>query len=276
MGTNPQNAEAFTTSTPQSARPLPTGSGWRPDTKKMALLAPADLCDTLNLTRIPDERAIAPDQIEAEQSKKVVSILRTARNLAMANFPLLTQEEWVLLLNCTDYWSRSDRDMVLSIATHPRERSFLISELSFYLGENEGNGLDLTRLRNIGPNETHSILLVSEHFWMNTSESPLDLREILSRVSGRPKECVFFDDPNVEDLWKVAKITLSDETEGTVTFTYAGQEMATLEFRASDDKNTVTFGTLSCADNRPLVRPEQDLRSTLTQIAIHEVFAVLS
>lgn len=251
-----------------SVHQTPTGA--------MTIQVPEHLSTTLNLTRIPDGLAIAPDQIDVERGKRAVSILQAARNLMVANFPLLTQEEWVQFLTVADYTTRPDRAMMWNIATQPRERSFRLNEIYQYHGKKTYDGLDIARLKTIGPNETFAILLVSDHFWAKSTPGAVDLREILSTVSGRPKECVFVDDPTVEELWKVAKIDFSGETEGKVTFTYADKEMAMLEFRVSEDKNTVTLGTLSCAENRPLVLPEHDLTSTLSKIAIHEVFAALS
>ena len=246
--------------------------------KLQTIAAPIDdaLFAKLNLDRIPCAGSIDPAQADAERGQMDAGLLNAALNLSVANFPLLKLEEWMLFLDAAQYALRPDRWVMWNHALQPRKHSFLLNELYQSHGKKTLEGLDLQRLEKIGPNETFSILLVADRFWTEQTNGWIGLREILSAVSRRPKESVFFDDPSIEDLWKVAKIEFSSETDGKVTFTYADQEMATLAFRLSGDKNTVTFGKLTCEETRPLVSPGEYLQDVLSSIAATGVFAAVS
>lgn len=101
-----------------------------------------------------------------------------------------------------------------------------------------------------------------------------DLRTILSQVSGRPKECVFSDDPTVKDLWEVTGVTIYG-TSGHVTFSYAGTAMTVLSFELAADAKEVFFRSLECEEARPLVLPGHSIQRWLFSFATAKIFDAL-
>lgn len=231
----------------------------------------AHLSAALNLAKPSDYPSMAPERIDAENGKKLSHMLQAALHLCAFNFPMLTEDDWLHALEATQFASCNERSLMMDVALQPRDRPFLLNEIYQGFDEDEFDALDISRLEKIGPNETLSILIVSDHFWSKPLEQRRSLREILSAVSGRPKESVFFDDPTIEDLWMVEGLEFMSELEGTATFTYNGEKMATLGISVTPDKKGIRSGELICQETRPLVLPGQSLKGTLFRMALNQI-----
>jgi hypothetical protein len=100
-------------------------------------------------------------------------------------------------------------------------------------------------------------------------------RAILSKVSGRPEECVFSNDPSAEELWTIRIIDMPDDLSGVVYFDYAGHPMATLEFTVSPDLSTFSSTGYEVLQERPLVLPGENIRKMLFDKAMPKIDEVL-
>jgi len=165
----------------------------------VTLHLPEHLSAALNLDGMPEIGLYDAEKLQEERGHKVLALLTAARNLAATNFPLLTQTEWMLLLNVIQYAHKPDQWVIWNLALQPTRHSFLINEIYQAYGKEMIDGLDMSRLDRLGPNETFSILLVADRFWTGLNGQCVDLREVLSAVSKRPTESVFCDDPTTED-----------------------------------------------------------------------------
>lgn len=249
---------------------------WTPDTIEVPV--DAKLFSALHLSHREDPVAELADPFAghaAENGKKINALLKATLTASVSHFPLLQEGAWGALLSVTQPGINPASVVMMEKTLKPGCLAHLMSDLALDYSKEDWEGMGIARLGELTPAEILPAMLVADVFWAPESRGGSNLRTILSQVSGRPMECVFSDDPKLEDLWEVTGVTLSNLSSGQVTFSYAGAPMATLSFELTTDPREVTCRSLECEETRPLVLPGENIRSWLFDLAFSKIVEAL-
>ena len=127
---------------------------------------------------------------DATDSDKIVALANAALDLASANFPILRESTWLVLLDAQHEMAGNHLSAVRN-APRPQQRGYfewLLSESANFHDPGLVNPLETEQL----PEEAAlAVYLVGNLFW---SKGNSDLRQIISQISGLPYDRVFKGD----------------------------------------------------------------------------------
>lgn len=215
------------------------------------------------------------DQNNAANSDKVGSLLRSAIAVSASHFPMMTEDAWTALLSSLQPVQNGSNLSLIEQLLCGNYLEFYLDQIIDNYSREDYETFGLSRLARLTPAEMLSCGLVADQFWAPSEGGICDLRAILSQVSGRPQECVFSDEPALEDLWEITDVMLCDKTSGRVHFSYAGTPMASLTFTVQPEIEEISSGDFECNETRPLVLPNLHIRSWLFNFALPKIFEAL-
>ncbi|NUH63761.1 hypothetical protein HTT03_00355, partial [Sulfitobacter sp. S0837] len=177
---------------------------------------------------------------------RLLGLLDTCVWAVGQHMPKLTEEQWLTLFVM----------VCRKGSLNPRYVSGMMqAAVATFQYDGDFSREDIDAFAELQPINWLAIALVANRFhgegWFHTD----DLRHTISEYTGEPRECVFLDDPSVEDCWTLASIqsvkgmyvahwVYVDGTKATLTldasFTLAGFECETDRHLAPADK------TMSC------------------------------
>lgn len=140
------------------------------------------------------------DQPREHGSRKIDQQSRSYIPVMTAHFPIMSKAAWWVLLSVTLPTRHGAGWNMFEQLLRQDAQSFYLSKILGRYSKKDRLAFGLNRLTELTPAELFFVSLVANPFWASFDNDVCDLRNILSRVSHRPKECLFSDDPAPEDL----------------------------------------------------------------------------
>lgn len=117
------------------------------------------------------------------------ALMGVVDNLASANFPMLTEDEWVLILNALN--SDDVDNFLYNLDCVTRDAGINVIASCVY----DDSGNVPSRIGQLTQLETFSCCLVAQRFWGSAEASkPTSFAEILAEISGRSSSVVFLSE----------------------------------------------------------------------------------
>ncbi len=223
-----------------------------------------------DLSTEPEEPAVATDVYDGttwlSDGWKVSRFLKTALHATTAHFPLLTERQWMMILNTAMPTPFFEEDLVAG------EIHRLAASIAESYGISDTQNVDLNAVANLMPAELMAVSLAVNRCW-DLSKNWTSLRQVLSDTSGRPEESVFSDDPDIDDLWEVREVSI-DGNKFVVDLYYQGGETATCHIELLSSHEFV-LRNIELSSKRPLVPPLERKEGYLFGLAAPHIYEKL-
>lgn len=144
----------------------------------------------------------ATDDSGPSEGAKISALACAALDIAAAKFPVISESTWKLLIDAQHHYAESP-DEGVSFTPQPQGPDYFEALFDCYEDLSHASLVDLTAVENLETDAALPVYLAANLF---RCTKDADLREILSYVSGRPRECVYQGDPNPKDLWRVVRV----------------------------------------------------------------------
>ena len=196
--------------------------------------------------------------------RTISRLLNTVAAVVEAGFPWLTQRQWNMVLEAKMPSRHLDQDF----------SDYSFGELLDSLYQEYGSlDPDFIAIAELEASAILPITLVATLFFQDRVVAKT-LRDVLSEISGRPREAVFSNDPSVDVLWSVRDIEV-DGNDIIVHFDYSGGETAKC-FVARSSPERVSLKRVEFSTDRTLVPPsERSAEDYLFGLALPRIFEKL-
>lgn len=187
------------------------------------------------------------DGLNSSDGEKIDALATAALDMAALNFPLIRESTWMLLM---DAQREKARDFVTSVMHTPRphdaeqEMNYFEELFDGYERLGKASLDDLSMVENLKTDAALAVCLAGNLF---RSTKGADLRQVLSRVSGRPHECVYLGDPNPHDLWRVVRVEKVSDFFRDVVFAFGDDTetgLMSVELDGDGEARNQLFGIL--------------------------------
>jgi hypothetical protein len=165
--------------------------------KEVQFISTQRLCA---LVGAPHETETVFDSHTSKNDTEIGGMLDRALVSSASFFPMLPEGVWHALLTLLQPFKAEGEPMMFQQLLRRDYLSFHLPAIISQFSDEDRKNLGFHLLEGLTSAEIFAASLISDRFWTPKENEGYDLRSVLSEVSGRPKECVFSDDPSPEYL----------------------------------------------------------------------------